>query len=302
MKNQDNKRKDHLNTKKDATLVDSNWYNEYSQSILFRKSRNTSAEMSKKSRNSPIEKIGQTLFLEILSSNFLPKESCLEITQNGLSNSLRSSSDGVVYFGFVNESDLDKNDFLLSNERPEDASRDQKGRHFMIYYDKYEKNFFLRDLNIGFGCFLMVKEYELLDSTLIQIGNTYLVIAINKFHNSTRLVIKPFSKFIKSDPIHFLPCMSPITIGRSEKCSLSIKDELLSRYHCEIRISEDFTWTIRDGSYNINNPDDSWKESLNATWVFVSENIKIEDGHIFKYNCNLFRVIILFILVSFGLN
>jgi hypothetical protein len=293
MKNPEIKRKEFVKTIKDLTLIDSSAYNEYTQSILFRKSRNTSAEISKKSRNSPLEKIEQTLFLEIISSNFITNDIFLEINQNGLTNSLRSAEDGVVYFGYVNDSDLGKNDFLLSNEKPEYALQEEKGRHFMIYFDKYEKNFFLKDLNIGFGCFLMVKEYELVDSTLIHIGNTYLVIAIHKFNNSTRLIIKPFSNLIKSDPIHFLPSMSPITIGRSEKCSLSIKDDLLSRYHCEIRISKDFTWILRDGSYNINNRDDSCKESLNATWVFASENIKIEEGMIFKYNCNLFRVKIL---------
>ena len=269
------------------TLVDSTGFKEYTQSLLIRKSRNTSAELSKKSRNSPIEKFSTSLFIEILNSTFLPREMCLEISPNGLTTSLREAWDGVVYFGYVNDNTYEKNDFLLSNERPEDVTPEQKGRHFMIYYDKYESSYFLKDLNLGFGCFVMKNEFELLDSTLVQIGNTYLVIEINKLLNSTRMVIKPFSSYVKADPVHFLPSMSPITIGRSDKCSMYIKDELLSRFHCEIRLSEDGTWILRDGFYST---DGSCKESLNATWVFASENTKVEEGMIFKYNYNLFRV------------
>ena len=66
---------------------------------------------------------------------------------------LRKKNDGCVYFGFQSElNHVVVNDFLI----PTNDSKEKmmmRGRHFVVFYQKEEKGYFVRDLGIGYGVF-----------------------------------------------------------------------------------------------------------------------------------------------------
>jgi pSer/pThr/pTyr-binding forkhead associated (FHA) protein len=55
----------------------------------------------------------------------------------------------------------------------------------------------------------------------------------------------------KGEEMGRVPLEGPVLVGRSPECSVSIRDILLSRVHCQIEPGDDGGWTLKDtGSKN----------------------------------------------------
>ena len=76
-------------------------------------------------------------------------------------------------------------------------------------------------------------------------------------------------------------------MGRDVSCNIIIDDSLLSRIHCTIEYEEENGWVIYDG--RIDEDEYKNKPSTNGTWLYLIEEIPIEDGLIFKNNKNAFE-------------
>ena len=59
--------------------------------------------------------------------------------------------------------------------------------------------------------------------------------------------------------------------------------------HCLIEFNLENRWVFRDGYKN--KDDFIWKNSTNASWLYLSEDTQIFDGMIIKTNSTLFKVI-----------
>lgn len=78
----------------------------------------------------------------------------------------------------------------------------------------------------------------------------------------------------------FSPEQSPVTIGRSDKCTIQVSNPNLSRYQCQFIINDRNEWTLRDGRND--NP------SSNGTWIYVGGGRAIENGTNIKVGDTLF--------------
>ena len=220
----------------------------------------------------------------------------LHINQYGLKNSLRDKKDGITYFGYQTEEDLNINpniDYLLG---PKDQEYDEqfKGRHFQIRFDKNTKKFYIKDLGNGFGTFIkLINEIKIKDNLLINIGETFLVFSYNN-KEKNKLMIKIFTGDEQCNTYSFnSDNQTCIIIGRdSSLCDVIIDDKMLSRVHCCINYKEKENekgikkqgWYIKDGNMK-------GKKSTNDTWFYSGEETLIYDKMIFKTNHNLFKCI-----------
>ena len=73
-----------------------------------------------------------------------------------------------------------------------------------------------------------------------------------------------------------------IKIGRSPYCDITIEDEVLSKYQCNVHFDfNDSNWILQDGLDN--------KKSLNGTWLYLNEEYSVYEDMIFKAHQTLFR-------------
>ncbi len=87
----------------------------------------------------------------------------------------------------------------------------------------------------------------------------------------------------KDEIIEFKSTDTPVFIGRTTKCKVRFKDSSLSRTQCRIDYVNK-RWMVKDG--------DGEKPSTNSTWIFASEEIRLEDKMIIKAGASLFQVAI----------
>jgi pSer/pThr/pTyr-binding forkhead associated (FHA) protein len=231
------------------------------------------------------------LDLEILNSWNLPIGLQLHIDKYGLKNSIRNEKDGITYFGFQSEEELNTNpniDYLLG---PKDQDYDEQfiGKHFQIRFDDDRKKYYIKDLGNGFGTFIkLIREEKIKDNLLINIGETYIVFSFNE-DNENDLIIKLFTGEEQRNSYTFnCDNQKCIIIGRdSSLCDIIIDDKMLSRVHCCINYKEKDNikgWYIKDGNLQ-------GKKSTNDTWFYSAEETLIYDQMIFKTNHNLFKCI-----------
>ena len=231
----------------------------------------------------------QELDLEILSSWSLPKGLKLHINKFGLSNSIRNQKDGIVFFGFQTEEDLNNSpniDYLLE---PKDQEYDEQfiGKHFQIRFDNNLKKFFIKDLGCGFGTFIkLINEIKIKENMLINIGESYSVFSFSDKEKKNEIIIKLFTGDEQISTFKFnCENQNCILIGRdSLLCDITVEDKMLSRVHCCLFYKNDDGWYIKDGNLE-------GKSSTNNTWVYSSEENEIYDQMIFKTNHNLFKCI-----------
>ena len=71
------------------------------------------------------------------------------------------------------------NDFVIPYRNSEQADA-HRGRHFQIWFDVYSKQYFIKDLGIGFGVFKKMQNGSaiLKDNHLINVGEAYIVVNI----------------------------------------------------------------------------------------------------------------------------
>jgi len=69
------------------------------------------------------------------------------------------------------------NDFIIPSRNTE-LSGQHKGRHFQIWFSSLRKNYFIKDLGIGYGVFKRMenRSFPLKDNMLLNVGEAYIVI------------------------------------------------------------------------------------------------------------------------------
>ena len=190
-------------------------------------------------------------------------------------SSKRQGKDGVVYFG-TNSKDPEGKivlDYKLRLGNPV-LGKKTFGPHFMVFFDPNRKKYFVRDLMVGLGTFIRVKEALVLENDhLLSFGETYILVnIINWGHEGKypKLRLKVIGGNNFSEVFYFTAkefYMSTILIGRSRNCQVYIEDSTVSKQHASIFFSIYKQWVIIDGTANRN--------SLNGTWLFASKDIEL---------------------------
>ena len=248
------------------------------------------------------------LIIEIINSLSLNKNSKIIINALGMvEDSKRKANDGITYFGLIDENNnintnennnVDYN--ISSNDIITEENSNLLGPHFRIRFDINTMKYYIRDLGCGFGTFKkIIKKAQIKDSYLLNIGNSYIVctFGVDEYYPEEAAIedadktlnIKVFSEIPQAEPHFFNPKQfKRIYIGRDVSCNIIIDDSLLSRVHCTIKYDEENGWVIYDGRID---DDDEYKNkpSTNGTWLYLIEEIPIEDGLIFKNNKNAFE-------------
>ena len=288
------KTKKELNNKI-TTLSKSKTYNKANPNINGNPIIKNNYTLNKSNQNI-VEPEKLFLDLEILNSWNLPIGLQLHIDKYGLKNSIRNEKDGITYFGFQSEEELNTNPYIDYLLGPKDQEYDEQfiGKHFQIRFDENSKKYYIKDLGNGFGTFIkLINETKIKDNLLINIGETYIVFS---FKNETEkeIIIKIFTGDEQCNTYFFnRENEKNIVIGRAPKlCNVIVEDKMLSRIHCCVNYKEEKSndginrkgWYIRDGNME-------GKKSTNDTWFYSAEETLIYDGMIFKTNHNLFKCI-----------
>ena len=244
------------------------------------------------------------LEIEIINSLLLDSNTKIEINALGMvQGSKRKEKDGITYFGLIDENnsyiDTTSNEDIdyIINANDIGENNNLLGRHFRIRFDINKMKYFIKDLGKGFGTFKKIIEKEKIkDSYLLNIGNSYIVCTFgldeyyqegDKIEDDDNILnIKVFSEIPQTEPHFFNPKQfKRIYIGRDISCNIIIDDSLLSRIHCTLEYDDEVGWVIYDGKID----DNENKKSTNGTWLYLIEEIPIENGLIFKNNKNAFE-------------
>ena len=250
--------------------------------------------------------------LEIAIINSLSENSNSTIEINSLGmvqGSKRKAKDGITYFGLIDEDNsyIDTNnnnnqdvDYIINtNEIINEENNNLLGRHFRIRFDINTMKYYIKDLGRGFGTFKkIINKAKIKDSYLLNIGNSYIVctFGVDEYYQEgmgiedgdKTLNIKVFSEIPQTEPHFFNPKQfKRVYIGRDISCNIIVDDSLLSRVHCTIEYNDEEGWVIYDGK--INDDESKNKPSTNGTWLYLIEEIPIEEGLIFKNNKNAFE-------------
>ena len=244
------------------------------------------------------------LEIEIINSLLLDSNTKIEINALGMvQGSKRKEKDGITYFGLIDENnsyiDTTSNEDIdyIINANDIGDNNNLLGRHFRIRFDINKMKYFIKDLGKGYGTFKKIIEKEKIkDSYLLNIGNSYIVCTFgldeyyqegDKIEDDDNILnIKVFSEVPQTEPHFFNPKQfKRIYIGRDISCNIIIDDSLLSRIHCTLEYDDEEGWVIYDGKID----DNENKKSTNGTWLYLIEEIPIENGLIFKNNKNAFE-------------
>ena len=244
------------------------------------------------------------LEIEIINSLLLDSNTKIEINALGMvQGSKRKEKDGITYFGLIDENnsyiDTTSNEDIdyIINANDIGENNNLLGRHFRIRFDINKMKYFIKDLGKGYGTFKKIVEKEKIkDSYLLNIGNSYIVCTFgldeyyqegDKIEDDDNILnIKVFSEVPQTEPHFFNPKQfKRIYIGRDISCNIIIDDSLLSRIHCTLEYDDEEGWVIYDGKID----DNENKKSTNGTWLYLIEEIPIENGLIFKNNKNAFE-------------
>ena len=175
-----------------------------------------------------------------------------------------------------------------------------EGIFFQIMYNKDKNLYTINDPGNGYGTFIQLqREYYIKESSLINIGDSYLVFSYlppkqSEFISDSKILkigsdinyhsilyVNVICKDFQFDLVQMFPSDdSIIKVGRDHECQLCLQDQMLSRVHCLIKYYSGKGWVIVDGGVRGN-------KSTNGTWMFTSEKTEIWDGMIFKSNSNL---------------
>ena len=250
------------------------------------------------------------LEIEIINSLSENSNSKIEINTLGMvQGSKRKAKDGITYFGLIDEDNsyIDTNnnnnqdvDYIINtNEIINEENNNLLGRHFRIRFDINTMKYYIKDLGRGFGTFKkIINKAKIKDSYLLNIGNSYIVctFGVDEYYQEgmgiedgdKTLNIKVFSEIPQTEPHFFNPKQfKRVYIGRDISCNIIVDDSLLSRVHCTIEYNDEEGWVIYDGK--INDDESKNKPSTNGTWLYLIEEIPIEEGLIFKNNKNAFE-------------
>ena len=242
------------------------------------------------------------LELIIVESLYLDENLKIKINATGLENgSLRNKKDGLIYFGLLSPCDENINkkiDFNTGNNDIINTKSDiHYGVQFRIKFDIEEYCYFIKDYSFGngYGTFMKVyQEMKIKDSTLINIGNNYLVLTFGVDEldpeendtideNQKILSIKVFrGELVNYSYVFNQKQINRILIGKGENCNIVINDDdLLDDIHCVIEFKNKKGWMISDGYDK--------KNSENGTWICLSQETKIFEGMLIQSNQNIYK-------------
>lgn len=246
------------------------------------------------------------LELIIKESLFFKEKTKIKINALGLEEkSLRKEKDGFTYFGLNPPSDernIKKIDFSTGDGKIDLNNNENNtihyGRQFRIRFDLEENSYFIKDCSggIGYGTFMkVINEMKIKDSTLINIGNYYIVFTLgvdelepeetdNLFEKEKEkiLSVKVFGGELINYSYAFNQSqINKILIGSNEDCNIFINDNLLDGVHCNIQFKKYKGWIINDGYNN--------KASESGTWFCLSDETKIDEGMIIQSNQNIYE-------------
>jgi hypothetical protein len=267
---------------------------------------NTTYEDRKKEIKNYLSKKGsyKSLNLVVVSTSLNFSKNTFNIDPEGMLPQGESTplGDGFVLFGYepmptfeqdIEEVNLEQRksiyDFVFPTDKENSISLNEFPS-FAIYFDTKSENYYIQDFNMGIGALMKVKKFKIENNTLINVGNNYLVVCIEKdkfivkiFNNSIlenngqedkKFITKEF-KILKKD--------FSLTIGRNKKCDVYIEDMMMSKIQSTIKyIHKENCFYLFDGNIQ--------KESMNGTWVYILNPVLITDNFVFKAEHTLFVV------------
>ena len=211
---------------------------------------NTTYEDRKKEIKNYLSKKGsyKSLNLVVVSTSLNFSKNTFNIDPEGMLPQGESTplGDGFVLFGYepmptfeqdIEEVNLEQRksiyDFVFPTDKENSISLNEFPS-FAIYFDTKSENYYIQDFNMGIGALMKVKKFKIENNTLINVGNNYLVVCIEKdkfivkiFNNSIlenngqedkKFITKEF-KILKKD--------FSLTIGRNKKCDVYIEDMMM---------------------------------------------------------------------------
>lgn len=119
----------------------------------------------------------------------------LNINYTGLIDSIRGASDGIIFFGCINENCTLVLDVNLNSEKSY-ISIDEKsiGKHFCIYFDTNILQYNLRDLGKGMGVFYKIdSEIILKNNAVINLDQNFIFVGIDE-ENGEELTLKIYTE------------------------------------------------------------------------------------------------------------
>lgn len=185
-------------------------------------------------------------------------QSKYRIFHYGLENSETHS--GIVYFRQDSNSEL----IVSSDSSPSQQS-------LCIFFDHSQRKYFIKDLDLT--TFVKIqKSYQIEARVLISFIDKRIIVAADK----TIIRIKAVET---DESFEFTDQDSPITVGRSETCSVKIFGKNISRVQCTFYYEQG--WVVKDGGNSA---------SLNGTWFMPIDQTEVVDGMIFNANKTIFSV------------
>lgn len=133
------------------------------------------------------------------------------------------------------------NDFVIPSRNTE-AAEQHRGRHFQIWYEMEKRQYFIKDLGIGFGVFKRMENglAVLKDNMLVNVGEAYIVVnllpegAEEQGRSYDTLKLKMFGgpnngEIYEFNTNEMKNGEKEILIGRTPDCDVKINDKLLSK-------------------------------------------------------------------------
>lgn len=206
--------------------------------------------------------LNPVLYVKILNSQTLDKGSSFTLTPQGLKSSKRRQN-GIVYFGNkrkIKPAGEICNDFVI-------PAKDESLREpqFLIYF--WESSYYLRDLGIGLGTFIRLKDNLMLTGHhLINIGDSYLYLTVMQEKDQNKepgLSVKVYSELRIGEFQYFYAedyYINEIYIGRGKNCTIILTDHLVSSHQLTIFYTSPKGWVLVDGDLSNHHP------STNGTW------------------------------------
>ena len=193
----------------------------------------------------------------------------LMITAAGLDSGLRHVRDGYTFFG-VNESydNCIINDYLVN--LPSEYRDKCNKRLFVVFFDRETSKFYFRSLKESNICVYVriKKNYLLKNKKYFQIGDT---IFHAEPHNESSLKITIHKNPSQYEEYYYNCYMKEILLGRSERCHITLNQDILSKIHCSFKFDcEKKKWFISDGNGE--------KASTNGTWMFCNSKYELNDS------------------------
>lgn len=205
----------------------------------------------------------------------------------------REANDGVTYFSIPSLSPNSKNDTL----KPIDYTLNI--RHsiiqdidylFLIYFRQETKDYHIKfSDNIGDAnneIFLHLfdnMEIPINKSEVLSLGKILLQVVPNSKNNSIKLInLNEEDKAISTKI--FNSTLQEITIGRSNKCSFCLENEIdISKIQCTLYYSQQRkAWVLIDGSKT--------KPSTNGSWLVASHSYPLYDDIELEIFSNVIKI------------